>query len=83
MIWISRDALTRGVYEIDARIVEEGTGKGMAYTNPKDRYTPGEMFYAGEWHRTREEAVQAAEEMRKCQVHSLMRKIALLQGLTF
>lgn len=84
MIWISRDALTRGIYEVNARIIEDcGPYNGMANTDPKDKYTPGDLFYPGEWHRTREEAVKAAEGMRDAAIAKHQLRINLLKGLTF
>lgn len=40
-------------------------------------------FHGNEWHRTREEAVARAEQMRAAKIASLKKQIAKLEKLSF
>lgn len=76
--WITKYALTTGIFEITAEITEDGA----AY----DMHTSIPTFFHGEgreWHRTKESAIAKAEEMRKKKIASLKKQIEKLEGMKF
>jgi hypothetical protein len=75
--FITRYALTKGIYEED---VEE-CGKGLVKT--KGTYS---KYFHGEgvdWHRTIEGAIDRAEEMRMLKLRSLEQSMDRLKALDF
>lgn len=77
-IWVSKYALSKGVYEAQAR----DCGGGMV------KVTTTGMYYflhseGTQWHRTREDAVARAEQMRQKRIVSLRKQIAKLQAMRF
>jgi hypothetical protein len=76
-VWISKYALAKGVYEIEAQFVGNDTVKGTQWLS---------SYYRGEgreWHKTREEALTRAEEMRVKEIAALRRKIFKMEALDF
>lgn len=75
--WISKYALTKGVYEAEGKLCGD----------PDET----KYFHAGfifermhvNAHETREDAITAAEAMRKRKIASLRKQIARLEKLTF
>lgn len=79
-VWISKYALTKGIFEMDA---EESTVSPDMVTNVAN---PWREHYHGEgrqWHRTWGDAVVRAMEMRDAKVKSLRKKLAKLERLEF
>ena len=76
-VWISKYALTKGIFEMDVRISEDG----------KSAY--GQLFNECyhkkgiEWHEAREDAVRRAEEMRENKIRNLEKQIQKLKDMTF
>lgn len=77
--WITKFALTRGVYSIEAK-------------DPAKSIFPDTLPVGGlenihgegrDWHRTRESAVARAEEMRVAKIASLSKQIARFEKLSF
>ena len=77
-VWITKYALARGIKEIEC----EDCGNGAV----KEIWNPFPTFYHGEdseWHRTKECAIQKAEEMRQKKIESLKNQIEKLEGMRF
>lgn len=79
-VWITKYALTQGIFTRDVEKAREYPGlvtvKGSALW---DSYH-GE---GKEWHRTRESAVKRAEQMRDKKIASLEKQLARIKGLSF
>jgi len=76
-VFISKYALTRGIYEEKGAISKIDEFRFYA----KDSFHDG--FSKDEWHKTRGEAVARAEEMRKKKLASLHKQISKLEALKF
>ena len=74
-IWNSKYALTKGVIEQNGVEV----GDSMVKIGQL-QYLHGE---GKEWHRTPEEAVARAEEMRKAKIASVRKQLARLESMRF
>lgn len=76
IIWITKYALTKGIYTLNVKECKDGIVKG-----------PGTWdFYHGEgkdWHRTPEAATNKALEMRRKKIEWLKRQIAKLEKIKF
>ena len=85
-VWITKYALTQGVEEIDSNQVKEfemtDTGYLCFRRNGKYSYTT-ELYSQKEWHRTKEFAIQKAEEMRQKKIASLKKQIEKLERMRF
>lgn len=75
-VWITRYALTEGVFEEEVELLEQFPNIGVV----KER---GGYYQPPDWHRTREEAVKRAEEMRVKKIASLKRQIDKLSKMRF
>lgn len=78
-IFISKYALSRGVFEVEADV----DGNGFAVVRKPGSFSE---YYHGEgrdWCRTREQAFQVAEAMRVKKIASLKQQISKLKMLTF
>ena len=76
--WITKYALTQGIYEIDA----EDCGGGMI----ADKSTTWATYFHGEgrdWCSTKQAAIKRAEEMRAARIASLNKSIEKLKRITF
>ncbi len=76
-VWISKYALTQGIFEMDAKILEN-----MAISTVRDFPT----CYHGEgkeWHRTKGEAIKRAEEHRLNKITSLKKQLSKMESLKF
>jgi hypothetical protein len=72
--WISKFALTKGVFEAEGRMSEMGYFRVTGYYS---------TFCKSEYHATREEAVAKAEKMRERKIISLQNQIEKLRLLKF
>lgn len=85
-VWISKYALTIGLFEIEAELCEPSWNKTVAtmvkYRRPNcyEEYAHGE---GREWHRSRKEAEKRAEAMRIRKIQSHQKAIEKLQRLVF
>ena len=82
-VWITKYALTKGIYEIDAEFCESVDPTMQMIKNPTNRY--GE-YYNGEgkeWHKTKEKAVEGANSMRLDKIKSLKKQIEKLEKMEF
>jgi hypothetical protein len=77
-IWVTRYALTSGIFEAEAEV--ENHSEGMAVV--PQNYETGEYkkyFHGKDWHLTKESAIKRAEEMRVKKISSLQK----LENMTF
>jgi hypothetical protein len=76
-VWISKYALSKGIYAKEVVDVGEGVVRTVgSYWS----------FFHGEgkhWHRTPEEALRRAEEMRAAKLASMRKQIAKLEKIDF
>jgi hypothetical protein len=79
-VWITKYALTKGIFEIEARIVEDF--KGMAVYKLEGSCMH-EYAHAGEWYKSYEEALEKAEDMRNKKIISLQKQIIKLNDINF
>ena len=77
-VWITKYALTSGIKEIECEDCENGAVKEIE--NPLPTFYHGE---GKEWHRTKESAIQKAEEMRQKKIASLKKQIEKLEEMRF
>lgn len=75
-VWISKYALTQGVFAVDAEIVDD---EMISY--PQGDFC--NYAHGNDWHRTQEAAVARAEEMRQAKIASLQKSIRKLESLRF
>lgn len=76
-IWVTKYALTAGIQEVEADTVEE------SMAGYKDSSGWRLWVHGKDWHRTRDSAVERAEEMRVAKIASLKKSIAKLEKLSF
>lgn len=77
-VWVTKHLFTEGVQEVE---VAQGYTLQVVY-GP----APNNTVYIGEgrdWHKTREDAITRAENMRKEKIRSLREKIGQLEKLKF
>lgn len=74
-LWISKYALTKGLYECECEI--DG---GMASGGGVFEHYHGE---GREWHRTRQDAQIRAEVIRHARIQSLQKQITKLERMQF
>jgi len=80
--WISKYALTQGIYEVEAEKTTNHLGEVETMIMHKvDGMLV--MYHGKEWHVTKEEAMRKAEEMRLKKIESLKKSIIKLEKLKF
>lgn len=77
-VWITKYALTTGIFEMTAEITEHGSAYDMHSSFPTYYHGEGK-----EWHKTKESAIARAEEMRHKKIASLKKQIEKLEGMKF
>jgi len=77
-IWISKFALTTGLYATTAEILPGGLAKVSGGHGTFDSCLRGEGL---EWHRSREAAIARADELRDARIASLRRQISRLKAI--
>lgn len=75
--WITKYALTTGVY----RITAEGTDCETMISDVGQRYQS--HFHGNDWHLTESAALARAEEMRTKKIASLQKQIVKLRAMRF
>lgn len=76
-IWVTKYALTSGIFEAEAEIDEDWNMASI----PSRTYLS--TLHGKDWHRTVEEAMKRAEEMRVKRIASLRMQIKKLEELKF
>lgn len=74
-VWITRYALTQGLFQIDAEIVDGIYASGRTLT--------GDRIFTRDWAKTPEDALAKAHEMRRLRIASLKRSITKLAAKCF
>lgn len=80
-VWITKYALTKGIIEEEAEICLDHNGVPYK-TNMIDTKNYGTFHYE-EWHKTKEQAIKMAEDMRKKKIESLKKQITKLEKMKF
>lgn len=82
-VWCTRYALTHGIEEVECEdeVRPEGLVKPIRSARPRGFML--EMLYSGEWHHSREKAIERAEAMRRAKVRTLERQLARMRALRF
>ena len=81
-VWITKYALTKGIEEADVEL----TSTADLVVERSSGALGCDQYYHGkgkEWHQTKIEAIQRAEEMRKKKIDSLRKQIEKLEKMTF
>jgi hypothetical protein len=74
-VWITKYALTKGIYTLEA----EDSGDGMVkYGKPVDW---SQYYHGNEWHRTNDAAVQHVATMISAKRKAIAKQMAKLDGL--
>jgi hypothetical protein len=77
--WITRYALTEGIYEIEAEVCSSISEQMISQIGSK--YP--QHFHGKDWHLDEAAAVARAEEMRQAKMKSLRKSLANLEHLRF
>lgn len=78
-VWISKYALTQGIYEAEVTTSETG----WVYQPISKEFPYGASIPLKNWHANRYDAVQQAQRMRDDKIKSLEQQIAKLRALEF
>lgn len=76
--WITKYALTSGIFEAEGSVTRQGGFRGRPVQGGLDQY-----FYGADFHLTKEEAITRAEEMRVRKLQSLDKQIKKVSALKF
>lgn len=83
-VYITKDALTKGILEIDAKVEPSYYDQNIVYARVYDRYLGTEFFRVGsEVFLTKEEALKDAEKRRIKKIDSLKKQIKKLENIKF
>lgn len=77
--WITRYALTKGIQKVQAESCFD-ISENMIVV--REGYAP-QYYHGNEWHRTRDDAVLRAEEMRKAKLKSIDKNRDRLLSIKF
>ena len=80
-VWITRYALTQGIFEANVDLVPASHNPKITYAEGKS--AAGGQFFTHEWTKTREEAVEKAQEMRTKRIAALKKAITKLEKMKF
>lgn len=75
--WISKYALSSGVFSTKVRISEKFPNMASSAENSL------QTFHGSDWHRTKEAALKKAEDMRVKKIDSIKKQLARLQKMDF
>ena len=76
-VWITKYALTKGIYAMDAR---GSHSDGMVICEDDHRT---QFLHGNEWHKTKSSAIARAEEMQTKKLASLKKQLKKIEKLTF
>lgn len=81
VVYITKWALTQGILEIEVQKTSpEASGMLMG---KKTGWEPPQYYHRGQWHKSKRDAVNKAEEMRHKAIKSTKRKLAKLIDMRF
>lgn len=75
-VWISKYALTKGVYEEEVRMNNRFPSTCSSIAHWK-------LYHRGEWHNDKTDAISRAEELRKLKLKSLKSQLEKIENLKF
>jgi len=78
--WISKYALTQGVFEVEGEISSRNPDLLRVRTKVYDDYYQGD---GKEWHRTKESALSKADTMLNAKIKSVEKQLLKLKQMTF
>jgi len=78
-VWISKYALTQGIFEMDAEQSENFPEMINRVGNHIETY----HVEGRDWHLTKEDAIKKAEEMRLKKIESVKKQLSKLEKLKF
>ena len=78
--WVTKYALSDGVYMVEGDVCHETSSSMLKWTT---RHGGTSTTHGKDWHRTPEQALARAEEMRLAKIESLKKSIKKLEGLKF
>lgn len=79
-VWISKYALTQGIYEVEGEIAESYS---KMFCVPKSGKTFAMYFHKPDWYETKAEAIVRAEQMRANKLKALDKQIAKIKAMRF
>lgn len=79
-VWITRYALTSGIFEVEATLSDRSPSM-VTYRRSPDSLL--EFAHGNDWHVMRETAVARAEEMKIAKLQSLEKQIRKVSKITF
>lgn len=82
IVWVTKWALTKGVYQIEVEDCFDTSSK-MVKQIRSFHLSCSTYLHGNEWHRTKNDAVKRAEEMRERRLRSLEKQIAKIKSLDF
>lgn len=77
-VWISKFALTKGIFQMEVRRMSEDNDSVFGEHTDECFHGDGK-----EWHKTEEEAKARAEELRKNKIANLKKQIQKLEEMKF
>lgn len=80
MVYITKYALTQGVYAIDGDV---DAHRPKIFTRTKLSGGPPEYYHKPYWHEHKADAMRHANYLRNKMIESLRRKLTKLEGLNF
>lgn len=78
-VWITKYALTQGIYEVEGEVSVENN----IFCVPRTEKTFATYYHKPHWHETKEEAVAQAEKMRVAKLKALEKQVAKIKALQF
>lgn len=82
-VWITQYALTAGIRQERAEVCLSTVPDGRMISVLRDGRTNLETYHKPNWHKTKTDAVEHAEQMRTKKIASLKKQIAKLEKLRF
>ena len=81
-VFITKYALTKGIFEKEAEVCT-GISDDFIRVNDACGYHSGEYYNGDDWHTTKEDAIQKAEDMQQKKIIALNKQIIKLSKLKF
>ena len=78
--WVTKYALSDGVYMVEGDVCHETSSSMLKWTT---RHGGTSTTHGKDWHRTPEQALARAEEMRIAKIESLKKSIKKMEALQF
>jgi len=82
-VYITKYALTSGIIEMYGVLCDAHPDMIECLNDDLSKKPYGCYYHGKDWHRTKEEAITRAEEMREKKVNSLNKKISQITNLKF